>query len=76
MQSCKSAELGFKKDSRRKTQDAKKEKESISSESEALGSESASEGTVLTFGVFDGVHIAHQKVISRVVVSGVTGIMA
>lgn len=30
-------------------------------------SKSASQGIVLTFGVFDGVHIAHQIVISRVV---------
>jgi len=79
MQSCKSAEVGFKQDIRHKTQDVKKEKESISSKSEALSSESASEGSVLTFGVFDGVHIAHQKVISCVVIRakalGVEGVV-
>jgi riboflavin kinase/FMN adenylyltransferase len=53
-------------DTRHKTQDTRTAEDSAGRESCVLSHESTY-GVVLTFGVFDGVHIAHRIVISRVV---------
>jgi len=53
-------------DSRPKTQDSKSKEDAACLESCVL-SHGSTHGVVLTFGVFDGVHIAHRLVISRVV---------
>jgi riboflavin kinase/FMN adenylyltransferase len=67
MQSGKSA----KEDIRHKTQDTRHETRAGRSEVSSLKSQVLSleslHGVVLTFGVFDGIHIGHQKVIGCVV---------
>ncbi len=62
MQSGKSAN----EDIRLKVQDSKAREDTSCLES-CVMSHGSTHGVVLTFGVFDGVHIAHQIVISRVV---------
>ena len=66
MQSSESAEIDPRDNTQHETQEAPCKEKNGRLESKVLSSESISRGVVLTFGVFDGVHVAHQIVVNRV----------